>query len=63
MERYAGAGHVPWCAIGSISRLLRTVAMTKTCERSVDKKFKMLDMQRSHLDPFWTCNAHTQFLK
>ena len=25
--------------------------MMKTCLRSVDKKFKMLDMQRSHLDP------------
>ena len=60
MERCAGAGHVPWCAIGGISRLLRTVAMTKTCERSVDKKFKMLDRQRSHLDPAVKRELHSR---
>ena len=52
MERYAVAGHVPWCAIGSIRRLLRTVAMMKTCERNVDKKVQ----DAGH------ANAHTQIL-
>ena len=47
-------------APSALSRLLRTVAMTKTCERSVDKKFKMLDMQGSHLDPALKRELHSR---